>query len=365
MKKIRLWGWMGLILLLSVFMPKFQAQAHPLHMMSTDLHIEGNQIHVSMLINEAMLERVLDEELALMENKVSEEQKNKIENYIKKGFTAKNNDRPMTFTMEDITQPESGHIRVNATFTSGESVEKVDLSYQLFFEINKSQHQNVVNITSGNQEGRYIFHDTNRHLSFSKQTDLSIWLTVKQFIYMGMVHIWFGFDHLAFLAGLLVAVKSVKNLLKVITCFTIAHSITLFLAVMDIIAVPSKWVEVLIALTIVYVAVENYFSRTYPHRLTVTFFFGLIHGLGFAGSLADIHLPKGDFLAALFSFNIGIEIGQLLVVALVFPLLKWIRMQSEWFQRRVIQGVSAVMALFGVLWAVERAFEIQIPFFPI
>ena len=83
---------------------------------------------------------------------------------------------------------------------------------------------------------------------------------------MGMTHIWFGFDHLAFLAGLLVAAGNAKNLLKVITCFTVAHSITLILAVMDIIAAPSKWVEVLIALTIVYVAVENFFFRTYPHR---------------------------------------------------------------------------------------------------
>lgn len=365
MKKVRFWGWTGFILLLSFFLPVFQAQGHPLHMVSTDLHIEGNQIHVSMLINEEMLERVLGEELSLKENQIVEQQKNKIENYIKKRFTAKNNDRLMDFAMEDITQPDLGHFRVNFTLISGEPVEKVDLSYQMFFEINKSQHQNVVKLTSGNQNGHYVFHDDNRHLSFSKQTDLSVWLTVKQFIYMGMVHIWLGFDHLAFLAGLLVAVANVKNLFKVITCFTVAHSITLFLAVMDIVAVPSKWVEVLIALTIVYVAVENYFSRTYPHRLTMTFFFGLIHGLGFAGSLADIHLPKGDFLAALFSFNAGIEIGQLLVVALAYPLLKWMRMQSKQLQRRVVQGVSAVMALFGVLWAVERAFEIQIPFFPI
>ncbi len=365
MEKIRYWGWMGFLLWMIVFLPLLPAEAHPLHLVSTDLSVEGNQIHVSMLINEPLLEQVAGKQLVLKENKVREEQENQIESYIKTRFVAKNNNRPMPFTLKEITRPEPGHYRVEGVFVSTEPVGKVDLSYQMFFEFNKSQHQNVVKIHNGDQEGHYVFHDDNRHLTFSKQTDLSVWLTAKEFVYMGMTHIWFGFDHLAFLAGLLVAAGNAKNLLKVITCFTVAHSITLILAVMDIIAAPSKWVEVLIALTIVYVAVENFFFRTYPHRLTVTFFFGLIHGLGFAGSLADIHLPKTNFLTALFSFNAGIEIGQLLVVSLVFPLLRRIRMQNGALERRAIRWVSAVMALLGVLWMVERAFEIQIPFFPI
>ncbi|MGA8944143.1 MAG: HupE/UreJ family protein [Thermoactinomyces sp.] len=355
-----LWG-SFLFIFFAVFLAAPIVQAHPLYLVSTDMEIAENRIDMSLLINDALLKQVPGKDMSVKEG-LSEEKRQELENYIKERFLVKNNGQPMAESITDITRPDLSHVLVKVRFTSGQKVEKADLFYSMFFEIDKSRHQNIVTIHADGKESRFVFHDSERHLSITKQSDLSIWLTVKQFIRIGMEHIWFGFDHLAFLAALFVAGGGWKHLLKVITSFTIAHSITLFLAVMDIIAVPSKWVEALIALTIVYVAIENQWFRPPRHRPTIAFFFGLIHGLGFAGSLSEIQLPKDSFLAALFSFNFGVELGQVAVFLCVIPFLLLFRryVQKKWF----VQGASMGIALLGVLWFTERAFELKIPFFP-
>ncbi|MBA4602216.1 HupE/UreJ family protein [Thermoactinomyces mirandus] len=361
MKRAKWWG-LVFVIFFGVFLTAPVVQAHPLFSVATDLKVGENEIEMSLLINDALLKKVPGEDLSV-ENGLSGKKKQEIGNYIKKGFVVKNNGRPMTGRIEEIARPDLSHVRVKIRFTSQQKVEKVDLFYSMFFEIDKSRHQNIVTIHDDGKESRFVFHDSERHLSFTKESRLSIWLTVRQFIQIGMEHIWFGFDHLAFLAALFVAGGGWKHLLKVITSFTIAHSITLFLAVMDIVAVPSKWVEALIALTIVYVAVENQWFRSPEHRPTVTFFFGLIHGLGFAGSLSEIQLPKDSFLAALFSFNLGVELGQIVIFLCLIPvslLLKRL-VQGRW----LVQGVSGIIALFGIFWFVERVFELEIPFFPL
>lgn len=361
MKRAKLWG-LVFTIFFAVFLAVPVAQAHPLFLVATDMEIGEKQIDMSLLINDALLKQVPGKDLSV-EKGLSEEKRQEIGNYIKEGFLVKNNGQPMVENITEITRPDLSHVLVKVRFTSKQKVEKTDLFYSMFFEVDKSKHQNIVTIHYDGKESRYVFHDSQRHLFFTKQTDLSVWLTVKQFIQIGMEHIWFGFDHLAFLAALLVAGGGWKHMLKVITSFTIAHSITLFLAVMDIVAVPSKWVEALIALTIVYVAVENQWFRFPGHRPTITFFFGLIHGLGFAGSLSEIQLPKDSFLAALFSFNLGVELGQVVVFLFIFPFLllfkRWV--EGRWF----VQGVSGVIALLGFFWFVERAFELKIPFFPL
>ncbi len=361
MKRATLWVTV-FVIFFAVFLAVPVVQAHPLFLVSTDMNIGENRIDMSLLINNALLKQVPGKDLSVEEG-LTEKKRQELENYIKEGFLVKNNGQPMAESIEEITKPDLSHVRVKIRFTSKEKVENVDLFYSMFFEVNKSKHQNIVTIHHDGEESRYIFHDSERHLLFTKQTDLSVWLTVKQFIQIGMEHIWFGFDHLAFLAALIVAGGGWKHMLKVITSFTIAHSITLFLAVMDIIAVPSKWVEALIALTIVYVAVENQWFRSPRHRPTITFFFGLIHGLGFAGSLSEIQLPKDSFLAALFSFNLGVELGQVVVFLCVFPFLLLFKQLVQ--KRRFVQGVSVGISLLGCLWFIERIFDLEIPFFPL
>ena len=181
--------------------------------------------------------------------------------------------------------------------------------------------------------------------------------TFRTFLKLGVKHILEGYDHLLFLAGLLIATRRVKTMLGIITCFTLAHSLTLALAALDIIAIPSRIVEPLIAASIVFVALENIFYRTEPKgRLALTFAFGLIHGFGFASILRDRFSMGADgssLVVPLFSFNLGVELGQLLVAALVLPLFLKLR-ENETFSRIGVRAVSAVIAALGTYWLLQR-----------
>lgn len=150
-------------------------------------------------------------------------------------------------------------------------------------------------------------------------------------------------------------------LVKVVTAFTIAHSITLSLAVLQIVVIPAAVVEPAIAASIVFVAAENFFSRNINGRWRVTFVFGLIHGFGFASALQEIGLPAHAIVPALAAFNIGVEIGQIVIVALIYPLLLWAdRIGGSGAPRRnerrpaVVYFCSAVILAFGLYWLMVR-----------
>jgi hydrogenase/urease accessory protein HupE len=172
------------------------------------------------------------------------------------------------------------------------------------------------------------------------------------FFALGMEHILKGFDHLLFLLALLLARQSFKDYIKVVTAFTIAHSITLTLGYLDIINLPSYLVESFIALSIVYVAIENIVRKEVKSRWVLTFFFGLIHGLGFAGLLLEMAIPKKDLVISLLSFNLGIEAIQVLLVALVIPLLS--RVQHFSFYPKIMKFGSLVMIVVGSYWVIQR-----------
>lgn len=137
----------------------------------------------------------------------------------------------------------------------------------------------------------------------------------------GIEHIFTGYDHIAFLTAIVLWARRLWPVVKIVTAFTIAHSLTLSLAALDIIRIPNAIVEPAIAASIVYVAIENFFSRDVENRWRITFAFGLVHGFGFAGALQEFGLPKSALLPALASFNVGVEIGQIAIVSLVLPIL--------------------------------------------
>ena len=176
---------------------------------------------------------------------------------------------------------------------------------------------------------------------------------LTRFLRLGVAHIFLGYDHICFLIALLV-VSRFRELVKIITSFTVAHSITLILAAMQIARLPSRFTECAIALTIVYVAVENFWRKSMSHRWMLTFAFGLIHGFGFANVLAELGLPTLGRVRCLLAFNVGVEIGQLAIVALAFPLI--VLLERGIHGRRVAVIISAAVGLFGVGWFVERAF---------
>ncbi|SFT04828.1 HupE/UreJ family protein [Paenibacillus sp. BC26] len=172
-----------------------------------------------------------------------------------------------------------------------------------------------------------------------------------QYLTMGIEHILSGYDHLLFLCGLIIARMSKLDILKVLTAFTVGHCMTLALSSLELVSLPPSIIEPLIALSIVYITIENLFLKKLNHRWIVTLFFGLIHGFGFSeilrGTLSD------EFVVPLFSFNLGVEVGQIMVLAAVLPLI-WAFKQTKLDERILVSGGSAVVACFGLYWFVER-----------
>ena len=176
------------------------------------------------------------------------------------------------------------------------------------------------------------------------------------FLTLGVEHILTGYDHLLFLFGLLVVCRDFRSILTVITCFTIAHSITLGLSVLDIVRLPPMIVEPLIAASIAYVGIENLIRGDAPKwRGLITFSFGLVHGLGLADALKEFGIGSDQFgiVLPLVGFNLGVELGQLSIAAIVLPVLWWLR-RKPFFVRQWIPLCSAAVTLAGSYWLMER-----------
>ncbi|MFQ5767141.1 MAG: HupE/UreJ family protein [Acidobacteriota bacterium] len=180
-----------------------------------------------------------------------------------------------------------------------------------------------------------------------------------QYMHLGFSHIIpLGVDHILFVLGLYLLNTTLRPLLYQVTAFTVAHSISLALSMYRIISLPSAVVEPLIALSIVFIAMENLFtSQLKPWRPAVVFAFGLLHGLGFAGALGELGLPPARFALALFTFNVGVELGQIAVLAGAFLLTGWFRAR-RWYRPALILPASAAIACIGLYWAVQRTFFI-------
>ncbi|MEK0450841.1 MAG: hypothetical protein RL088_3109 [Verrucomicrobiota bacterium] len=181
--------------------------------------------------------------------------------------------------------------------------------------------------------------------------------TFWQYLREGFRHVLpLGMDHILFVLGLFLLSRDWKPLLAQVTTFTLAHSITLALATIGIVKVSGSIVEPIIAASIAFVAIENIFRPRYTHwRLLVVFAFGLIHGLGFAGALEELELPTGSLIAGLVGFNVGVEGGQLAVVAIAFLATFWVREPKNYRRWVVIPG-SIYIAARGVWWTIERVF---------
>jgi HupE / UreJ protein len=182
--------------------------------------------------------------------------------------------------------------------------------------------------------------------------------TAWEYVRLGFEHILpKGVDHILFVLGLFLLSQRPRDLIWQVTLFTIAHSITLCLAVLGVIRLPGSIVEPLIALSIAYVAVENLLAKDLRRRrMVVVFLFGLLHGMGFAGVLAELGLPTGQFVAALASFNVGVELGQLSVIAAAMLAVGWLR-SSPRYRSLIVLPASGAIAAFGVVLTISRVVE--------
>jgi hypothetical protein len=248
----------------------------------------------------------------------------------------------------------------------------VTLKYDLFFDVDKDQKVFVKE--SQNTSKPLIMSSRNVEVSLNLKR-VSLWEAFVDFLVEGIWHIWIGFDHILFLLMLLIPSvyyyqgkvlqprKSFKSvlieILKITSAFTLAHSITLALSVTEIVTLPTNFVEVAIALSVLITALNNLFSFMRGKIWPVAFGFGLIHGFGFANVLHELLVKNSDFVGMLLGFNLGVEIGQLAIVIALLPLLYLLR-KREFYKFAIMRGFSAITAIIATLWAVERAFNLSI-----
>ena len=242
-------------------------------------------------------------------------------------------------------------IQVQILYVFPQDVTTLDVRSTLY-EIMPAGHQHMMNVRLNGNVHEAVLDSRTQEATFSgvKATNMQ---TVWRFVRLGVEHIFTGYDHLAFLLGLLVATATLGSLVKIITSFTIAHSITLALATFNVIMLPSRLTESLIAVSIAYVAAENLLDFRVMKRYYITFFFGLIHGFGFSSVLREMDLPRSSLALSLFSFNAGVELGQITFVLLIFPLVQDL-VTSGWKQLK--PAVSIAVGCLAVYWFVQRAF---------
>jgi len=220
------------------------------------------------------------------------------------------------------------------------------------------QHQSFLNFyEDGRLMSQAIIARGSPRAEYFTGTRQGTFAVVRKFVPEGVHHILIGPDHILFLVGLLLVGGTLRQLLLVVTGFTIAHSITLSLAALNILNPPARFIEPAIALSIVYVGADNLLVRDgRDMRGWIAFAFGFIHGFGFANVLREMHLPSQALGWSLFSFNVGVEIGQMFVVVIVASVLAAVRAKSEVFGRYLLVGGSVGVMIAGAFWFIQRVF---------
>lgn len=261
-------------------------------------------------------------------------------------------------------------LRFRATCPGGAAPASVAIGYTLFADLDP-QHKGLLKIDSGGTTQTAIFDPDRPRQTISLAAPDRL-AQFGAYVKHGIWHIWIGYDHILFLLSLLLPAVLLPGLreqqhglnaafidvLKVVTAFTLAHSITLSLASLSVVSLPSRWVESAIAASVILAALNNLLPLFRGKRPVAAFAFGLIHGFGFASVLRDLGLPQGSLLASLLGFNVGVEIGQLAIVAAFLP-LAWL-LRKTWLYRQVLTVGSLAIAVVACVWLVERVADIKL-----
>jgi HupE / UreJ protein len=251
--------------------------------------------------------------------------------------------------------------------------QSLEVRYLLFADIDPL-HRGLLNLSTGANTQSVVL-DPGQGAQTFAIAGSSLWSQFSTYVREGVWHIWVGFDHILFLLSLLLPAvlwwrapgwapvdrfrTALVDVVKIVTAFTLAHSITLTLATLRVIELPSALVESTIAASVVLAALNNIWPLFHGRRWMVAFGFGLVHGFGFATVLVELGLPQSALLLALVAFNVGVELGQLAIVALFLPLAFALR-SSVAYRRGVLTFGSALIAVLAALWFVERAFSVEI-----
>lgn len=252
-------------------------------------------------------------------------------------------------------------------------VETLAVGYTLLAELDP-QHRGLLALRHGAATSSAILGPDNARPQL-QLAEPSGWRQFLEYAKQGVWHIWIGVDHILFLLSLLLPAvllyrdrqwvgregfrSAGMDVLRVVTAFTLAHSLTLTLAALGVLALPSRLVESAIAASVIVAALNNLRPLYQRGRVLFAFGFGLLHGFGFASVLADLGLPQGALLLSLVGFNLGVELGQLAIVAVFLPLAWWLR-KGLFYRRVVMLGGSVAIALVAAIWLAERSLDLQL-----
>ena len=283
------------------------------------------------------------------------------------------NDDPVVEEFADGTYLEIPFV-VGTPLSNGEGSPKmIELTYQLFFDIN-SLHRGMLRLEANGETQSAIFTPDHR----SQKFQLGATSPGRQFLAFlreGVWHIWTGYDHILFLLALLLpavlqreagqwrGVTALRpafvNVFKIVTAFTIAHSLTLSLATLGVVKIPSRLTESAIAISVMLAAANNLHPLIRERGWVVAFVFGLIHGFGFATALSDLGLQRGALALTLVGFNLGVELGQLAIVAVFLPVAFALR-RTWFYQIPLLRFGSALIMVISGMWFAERAFNFKL-----
>lgn len=280
--------------------------------------------------------------------------------YFSSELSVKTWDRECGLVRIDKAPPEpTGHWIVHLQYQCPQEVRDLTITSTLFLDLDET-HTQFARLASPDDPGTAMreavlkasnttFHIPDVRTGGSASGDRAL-----SFFRLGIEHLLTGYDHILFLLTVIIAM-GLLDTIKAVTAFTVAHSLTMALAFLNLVSLPSSIVEPLIALTIIYVSVENLLAKDVRKRWLLTGLFGLVHGLGFVGALKAITVSREELLLSLFSFNVGIESGQLLVIAVSIPALQYLRRRA--WDRRFCRGFSQGAAALGTVWLVQRVFS--------
>lgn len=299
-----------------------------------------------------------------------------IASYALSHLTLHAGDRPCSTAMVDqlIDHHTDGTYAVlRFTAACPSSIRDLSMDYRLLFDLD-AQHKGLLKLTDGNETLAAIFSLESPAQQFTLG-ETSTWRQAQQYAHEGIWHIWLGYDHVLFLLALLLPsvlrrvadrweptldfFSALGEVVAIVTAFTLAHSITLGLATLGLITLPSRLVESAIAASVLFAAFSNLYPALSQRRWLAAFLFGLIHGFGFATVLSDLGLPKGSLALSLVSFNLGVEVGQLAIVAIFLPLAYGLR-KSWTYQRLILVSGSLGIAALACAWLIERTLDLKL-----
>jgi hypothetical protein len=281
---------------------------------------------------------------------------------------------PLQVTQNQVDSHTDGAYAVlHLAGTCPTGVGAVDVNYRLLFDLD-ALHRGLLRLELDGQTHSAVLSPQAQQQHF-ETGDVALLAQFGQFFVEGVWHIWIGIDHILFLLALLLPVvlvreagrwsgvgrfgAALREVLWVVTSFTVAHSITLTLAALGMVSLPSRLVESAIAVSVVLAAANNLKPVVSQRRWLVAFVFGLIHGFGFASVLAELGLPQETLVLSLIGFNVGVEAGQLVIVAVFLPLSFALR-HSAFYRQVIFKGGSLLTMALALVWLVERVFDLKL-----